>query len=54
MLAALDVKEGDTVYITRSDDNCVKIQANYPDVLAGLAVAGEVMDEYCTILWALA
>jgi hypothetical protein len=54
MLAALDVKEGDTVYVTRSDDNCLKSQAHDPDVLAALAAAEEVMDEHRTLLQALA
>ena len=54
MLAALDVKECDTVYVTRSDDNCLKIQAHDPDVLAALAAADEVMDEHRTLLQALA
>ena len=54
MLAALDVKEGDTVYVTRFDDNCLKIQAHDPDVLAALAAAEEVMDENRTLLQALA
>ena len=54
MLAALDVKEGDTVYVTRPDDNCLKIQAHDPDVLAALAAAEEVMDEHRTLLQALA
>ncbi|MBF9022636.1 transcriptional regulator/antitoxin MazE [Rhodobacterales bacterium FZCC0069] len=54
MLAALDVKEGDTVYVNRSDDNCLKIQAHDPDVIAALAAAEEVMDEHRTMLQALA
>ena len=54
MLAALDVQEGDTVYVTRSDDHCLKIQAHDPDVLAALAAAEEVMDEHRTLLQALA
>ena len=50
MLAALDVKEGDTVYVTRSDDNGIKIQAHDP----ALAAAEDVMDENRTLLQALA
>ena len=53
-MAALDVKEGDTVYVTRSDDNCLKIQAHAPDVLAALAAAEEAMDEHRTLRQALA
>jgi antitoxin ChpS len=30
MLAALDAKEGDTVYVTHSDDNGLKLQLNDP------------------------
>ena len=45
MLAALDVKDGDTVYVTRSDDNGLKIQAHDPELIAALAAAEEVMDE---------
>ena len=54
MLAALDVKDGDTVYVTRSDDNGLKIQAHDPELLAALAAAEEVMDENRTLLQALA
>jgi len=54
MLAALDVKDGDTVYVTRSDDNGLKIQAHDPELIAALAAAEEVMDENRTLLQALA
>ena len=54
MLAALDVKDDDTVYVTRSDDNGLKIQAYDPEVLEALAAAEEVMDENRTLLQALA
>ena len=54
MLAALDVKDGDTVYVTRSDDNGLKIQAHDPELLAAMAAAEEVMDENRTLLQALA
>ena len=54
MLAALDVKGGDTVHVTRSDDHCLKIQAHDPDALKALAAADEVMDEHRTLLQALA
>lgn len=54
MLAARDVKEGDTVYVTRSDDNGLKIQAHDPAVLEALAVAEVVMDENRKLLQALA
>ncbi len=54
MLAALDVKDGATVYVTRSDDNGLKIQAYDPALLAALAAAEDVMDENRTLLQALA
>ena len=54
MLAALDVKDGDTVYVTRSDDNGLKIQAHDPELIAALGAAEEVMDENRTLLQALA
>ena len=54
MLATLDVKDGDTVYVTRSDDNGLKIQAHDPALLEALEAAEEVMDENRTLLQALA
>ena len=54
MLVALDVKDGDTVYVTRSDDNGLKIQAHDPALLVVLAAAEDVMDENRTLLQALA
>lgn len=53
MLAALDAKEGDTVYITNSHDNGIKLQLYDPKLLAALKVAEDVMDENCTMLEAL-
>ena len=50
MLAALDVKEGHMVYVTRSDDNSLKIQAHNPALLADLTAAEEVMDENRSLL----
>ena len=54
MLAALDVKDGDTVYVTRSDDNGLKISAHDPEVVAALEAAEHVMDENRDLLQALA
>ena len=54
MLATLDVKDGDTVYVTRSDDNGLKIQAHDPVLVEALAAAEDVMDENRTLLQALA
>jgi antitoxin ChpS len=54
MLSALDVKDGDTVYVTRSDDNGLKISAHDPQVVAALEAAERVMDENRDLLQALA
>ena len=54
MLAALDVKDGDTVYVTRSDDSGLKISAYDPQVVAALEAAERVMDESRDLLQALA
>ena len=54
MLAALDVKDGDTVYVTRSDDKGLKISAHDPDVVAALEAAERVMDENRDLLQSLA
>ena len=54
MLAALDVKDGDTVYVTRSDDSGLKISAHDPQVGAALEAAERVMDENRDLLQALA
>ena len=50
MLAVLGVKEGDTVYVMRSDDNSLKIQAHDPAVREAWEAAEVVMDENCTLL----
>ena len=54
MLAALDVKDGDTVYVTRSDGSGLKISAHDPQVVAALEAAERVMDENRDLLQALA
>ncbi len=54
MLSALDVKDGDTVYVTRSDDNGLKISAHDPKIVAALEAAERVMDENRDLLQALA
>jgi putative addiction module antidote len=54
MLAALDVKDGDTVYVTRSDDSGLKISAHDPQVVVALEAAERVMDENRDLLQALA
>ena len=50
MLAVLGVKEGDTVYVMRSDDNSLKIHAHDPAVLEALAADEVVLDENRTLL----
>ena len=50
MLAVLGAKEGDTVYVTRSGDNGLKIHPHDPAVIKSLAAAEVVMDENCTLL----
>ena len=53
MLAALDLKEGNTLHVIHSDDNGLKIQAYDPELLGALAVSEEIMDENRTMLQAL-
>jgi len=50
MLAVLGVVEGDTVYVTPSDHNGLKIHAHDPKVLEALDAAEVVMDENRTLL----
>jgi antitoxin ChpS len=54
MLALLDVKEGDTLFVVRSDDGSLRLMAHDPDVAAALAAAEVVMDENRELLAALA
>ena len=53
MLAALDAKEGDTVYLTHSDDNGIKLQLHDPEIVVALKAAEDIMDENRTLLQAL-
>ena len=50
MLAVLGVAKGDTVYVTPSDQNGLKIQAYDPTVQEALQAAEGIMDEHCTLL----
>ena len=50
MLAVLGVAEGETVYVTPSDHNGLKIHAHDPAVLEALDAAEVVMDENRTLL----
>lgn len=54
MLALLDAKEGDTLYVVRSDDGGLKLMTHDPEVQAALAAAEVVMDENRDLLQALA
>lgn len=53
MLALLDAKEGDTLYVVRGDDGALKVMAHDPDVVAALEAAEVVMDENRDLLAAL-
>jgi len=54
MLAILDAKEGDTLYVVRTDDGSLKVMAHDPTLAAALAAAEIVMDENRDLLQALA
>ena len=54
MLAVLGVTEGDTVYVTRSEDNNLRMHAHDSAVLDVLVAAEVVMDESRTLLQELA
>ena len=54
MLAILDAKEGDTLYVLRGDDGSLKVMAHDPSVVAALEAAETVMDENRDLLQALA
>ena len=53
MLALLDAKEGDTLFVVRGDDGTLKIMTHDPRVAEALAAAEEVMDENRDLLQAL-
>lgn len=54
MLAMLDVKEGDSLFVVRGDDGSLRVMAHDPGVAAALAAAEVVMDENRDLLQALA
>jgi len=54
MLALLDAKEGDTLYVVRGDDGTLRLMAHDPSVAEALAAAETVMDENRDLLQALA
>jgi putative addiction module antidote len=54
MLAVLDAKEGDPLYVVRGDDGSLRVMAHDPDVTAALEAAEVVMDDNRDLLAALA
>ena len=54
VLSAMDVKEGDTVFLSRTDDGGVRLLAHNPELVAALSAAEIVMDENRDLLQALA
>ena len=54
MLALLDAKEGDSLFVVRADDGSLKIMAHNPELAAALAAAETVMDDNRDLLQALA
>ncbi|PZO65865.1 MAG: transcriptional regulator/antitoxin MazE [Paracoccus denitrificans] len=54
MLALLDVKEGDSLFVLRGDDGSLRIMAHDPQVAAALDAAEIVMDDNRDLLAALA
>jgi antitoxin ChpS len=54
MLALLDVKEGDSLFVLRGDDGSLRITAHDPEVMVALEAAEIVMDENRDLLAALA
>ncbi|MEP5759418.1 MAG: transcriptional regulator/antitoxin MazE [Litoreibacter sp.] len=54
VLAAMDVREGDSVYLARSDDGGMRLMAYDPELANVLKVAEEVMDDNRDLLQALA
>lgn len=54
MLALLDAKPGDTLFVARGDDGSLKIVPYDPELQAALKAAETVMDENRDLLQALA
>lgn len=54
MLAMLDAKPGDALYVVRGDDGSLKILPHDPSVADALEAAEAVMDENRDLLQALA
>lgn len=54
MLAMLDAKEGDSLFVVRGDDGSLRIMAQDPTIAAALEAAEKVMDDNRDALQALA
>jgi hypothetical protein len=54
MLAILDVKEGDTLFVVRDDDGSLRLMAHDPAIAVALEAAEAVMDENRDLIAALA
>ncbi|MEM9549606.1 MAG: transcriptional regulator/antitoxin MazE [Pseudomonadota bacterium] len=54
VLAAMDVKEGDSIFMARTDDGGIRLLPHDPELAAALSAAEEVMDENRDLLQALA
>lgn len=54
MLALLDAKPGDSLFVVRADDGALKIVAHDPELQAALTAAEDVMDANRDLLQALA
>lgn len=54
MLALLDAKAGDSLFVVRGDDGALKLLPQNPDLARALAEAETVMDENRDMLQALA
>ena len=54
VLSAMDVKEGDTVFLARTDDGSMRLMAHNPELAQAMAAAETVMDENRDLLQALA
>ncbi|MDU9006539.1 AbrB/MazE/SpoVT family DNA-binding domain-containing protein [Sedimentitalea todarodis] len=54
MLAMLDAKEGDRLFVVRGDDGSLRVMAHDPALAEALAAAETVMDDNRDMLQALA
>ena len=50
----LNVKKGDTLYLTEAPDGAMRITPNNPEFARQMAIAEAIMDDDCEILRALA